>query len=787
MGEEAKFSSLEIIKTASLGQGSFGQVYKARCGGLLCAAKILHPELAAVNPVTAAAMPAEELHKLPVMRFESECHLMRNIHHPNIVQYLGMWQDPSVSEFPVLLMELMDENLTTFLNNRDQPLPFHTQVTICRDISLALSFLHSNGIIHRDLSSNNVLMIGDRAKITDFGMARLFSLDKKALLTENPGTNVYMPPEASGNNSNYDISIDCFSFGVLVIQIVTLLYPSPTEDYKPVKGKKDLLKRVPEKTRRQSHTDLMEVGHPLCHLALDCISDEPVGRPTAQDMCRTLEEMKESERFVESVKVNDLVRENRELKENAKAMKQQHAEEISSLNLSHSGALEKLKDCHSNEMQKLEELHTQKLIELQAQREKDVDYLQQLIKSKENEMKFLQHNHNHDIMKLEQSHAVHLQSAEDGKEEWRAKYRQAKDQMKKLKTRIDELEGNGTVKGGSVRQDTEGMRNGRRSSDVTINWNLRGKQAPQPLHREDSESVFCNDTLYVRPAFKRTVFAYHPRLDKWKEMPRCPHKHSSLAHINSTVFALGGRSDALEHLNSIYYLTEDSNPMNPGVQCPPHTENIMWKEADFRLPTKRCSPMVVTAGSSLVVAGGEGDESLLRKVEVMDTLTKPHTWSTAANLPEALIFSSAALCGGHIHFLGGVMGYIGAEKRCMFSCSMDNLLRSCTRGRDRKHKPLVNTWRTTPGPPVTNSTCVAFRGQLLSIGGNGADGKPTSAVYGFNAETGTWSIVSYMCMPRSKCFAAVLPGDEILHRDEVLVVGGNSTNGKTDTLELGTV
>ncbi len=71
-------------------------------------------------------------------------------------------------------MELMDMSLTSFLESPPAIPPFHTQVNICHDIAMALSFLHSHGIIHRDLSSNNILMIGDRrAKVTDFGMAKL--------------------------------------------------------------------------------------------------------------------------------------------------------------------------------------------------------------------------------------------------------------------------------------------------------------------------------------------------------------------------------------------------------------------------------------------------------------------------------------------------------------------------------------------------------------------------------------------------------------------------------------
>ena len=105
---------------------------------------------------------------------------MSAIRHPNIVQYLGMFRDTdteTVTHLPVLLMslmELMDDSLTHFLENSTQPIPYHIQINICHDITLALSFLHSNKIVHRDLSSNNVLLRGTTlAKVTDFGKARL--------------------------------------------------------------------------------------------------------------------------------------------------------------------------------------------------------------------------------------------------------------------------------------------------------------------------------------------------------------------------------------------------------------------------------------------------------------------------------------------------------------------------------------------------------------------------------------------------------------------------------------
>ena len=112
-------------------------------------------------------------HRLPFKRFEQECEVLHTLRHPNVIQYLGMYQDPDTN-LPVLLMELMDYNLTHFLNTSLQQIPFHIHVNFCLDIALALSFLHANKVIHRDLSSNNVLLISNiRAKVTDFGMATL--------------------------------------------------------------------------------------------------------------------------------------------------------------------------------------------------------------------------------------------------------------------------------------------------------------------------------------------------------------------------------------------------------------------------------------------------------------------------------------------------------------------------------------------------------------------------------------------------------------------------------------
>ena len=120
-------------------------------------------------------------------------------------------------------MKLMDDSLIHFLESSTQPIPYHIQVNISHDVALVLSFLHSNNIIHRDLSSNNVLLRENvLAKVTNFGMVRLG--DIKATRFTNtmcPGTDVYMPPEAAQDKPVYTEKIDYFSFGVIIARMLT--------------------------------------------------------------------------------------------------------------------------------------------------------------------------------------------------------------------------------------------------------------------------------------------------------------------------------------------------------------------------------------------------------------------------------------------------------------------------------------------------------------------------------------------------------------------------------------
>ena len=299
---EFHYQRVELIKTESLGIGSYGAVCKAMCDDLPCAAKILHPALFQFTAPQSTSV---------MRKFEQECHLLSAIKHPHIVQYLGIYNDPEF-KLPVLLMELMDESLTQFLERFCEPLPYHTEVNFCHHIALALSYLHSNGIVHRDISSNNVLLIaGSRAKVTDFGMVKLYNVNHSTAhltsLTQCPGTTVYMSPEALKDRPVYTDKLDCFSFGVLCVQIMTRQFPDPGDRFQVMaindpripSGRVQV--EVPEIKRRQSHIDMIDPTHPVLSVALDCLKDRDRERPSCHELCGRISTLKAAPKYTESM------------------------------------------------------------------------------------------------------------------------------------------------------------------------------------------------------------------------------------------------------------------------------------------------------------------------------------------------------------------------------------------------------------------------------------------------------------------------------------------------------
>lgn len=305
-----------------LGSGSHGSVVMATLDHLPCAAKILHPIYLSGT---------EHQVKNFAAHIEEKCKLLRDLKHPSIVQFLGLVQD-HLTQRPILLMELMEESLTSFLDHSSTPVPYHIQVDIVQSIALALAYLHNNHIIHKDLSSNNVLInAGSQAKVTDFSMSKIADITPSkshGLTTQFPGVLVFMPPEALRPKPRYTDKVDTFSTGVLTIQTITRNFPSPTDsemildDPTAPTGEKIVL--IPEVERRKHDISQVPSTHPLLPIACSCLKDHGIDRPSATQLCQSLAKLKTSSEYEESIAVKQ--RQTLTLSQTTASLKEQQRE-----------------------------------------------------------------------------------------------------------------------------------------------------------------------------------------------------------------------------------------------------------------------------------------------------------------------------------------------------------------------------------------------------------------------------------------------------------------------------
>ena len=180
--------------------------------GIVCAGKKIHTILLDSDNIGVQSISA---------KYIQECQLMSDLRHPNITQFLGVCFLPDC-QLPVLVTERLDGNLDDLLETVSN-IPLILKLSLLKDIARGLHYLHSHDpqIIHRDLTAKNVLLNSSLvAKITDLGNSRIVNIQPGQLaqtLSQNPGTLMYMAPEALTVGARYGPSLDIFSFGHLGI------------------------------------------------------------------------------------------------------------------------------------------------------------------------------------------------------------------------------------------------------------------------------------------------------------------------------------------------------------------------------------------------------------------------------------------------------------------------------------------------------------------------------------------------------------------------------------------
>src|SRR3954453_12977561 len=164
-----------------------------------------------------------------VERFRREARSVAALSHPNVVTVIDRGEQDG-RQF--IVFEYIDgENLKQLIERRGAA-PVKTALELAKQIGLALSFAHQQGLIHRDVKPQNVLLNGDgTAKVTDFGIAR--SLDVQHGMTQTGtvlGTSDYIAPEQA-QGQRVDEQTDIYSLGVVLYELLTSEVPFPGENF----------------------------------------------------------------------------------------------------------------------------------------------------------------------------------------------------------------------------------------------------------------------------------------------------------------------------------------------------------------------------------------------------------------------------------------------------------------------------------------------------------------------------------------------------------------------------
>ena len=274
----------EASKPIILGTGSYATVQELEYFGLKCAGKKIHDVL---------SMAESKGVSYPISRFQDECEILSKLRHPNIVQFLGV-HFQSREGLPLLVMEFLPMNLTSVIEKYGV-MQKETSFSILHDIALGLHYLHSqpSPIIHRDLTSNNVLLTSNMtAKISDLGMAKVLDLNPLQIsrMTQNPGTPAYMPPEVMVAKPIYDVSVDEFSYGILMIHLFSGKWPEP-QIVKAITEGNSLI-AVSEADRRKIFLKAIGDDHPLMPLIKKCIQDNFKERAHSSEILQKVSKVK---------------------------------------------------------------------------------------------------------------------------------------------------------------------------------------------------------------------------------------------------------------------------------------------------------------------------------------------------------------------------------------------------------------------------------------------------------------------------------------------------------------
>ncbi|KAH9745808.1 putative LRR receptor-like serine/threonine-protein kinase [Citrus sinensis] len=256
-----------------VGEGGFGSVYK----GILSDGTVI-----AVKQLSSKSRQGNR-------EFVNEIGMISAQQHPNLVKLYGCCVEGNQL---LLVYEYMKNNcLSRAIFGKDTEnrlkLDWPTRKKICIGIARGLAYLHEDSrikIVHRDIKTSNVLLDKDlNAKISDFGLAKLYEEDKTHISTRIAGTIGYMAPEYA-MRGYLTSKADVYSFGVVTLEIVS---GKSNTNYRPNEDFVYLLDWLVDTSLGSEYSS--EEAMAMLNVALLCTNASPTLRPTMSQVVSMLE------------------------------------------------------------------------------------------------------------------------------------------------------------------------------------------------------------------------------------------------------------------------------------------------------------------------------------------------------------------------------------------------------------------------------------------------------------------------------------------------------------------
>ena len=258
-----------------LGGGGMSRVYLAE-------------ELALGRQVVIKVLPPDLAAAINVERFRREIQLAARLQHPHVVPLLAAGQAGELLYYTMPFIE--GESLRSQLSRQGE-LPVTEAVRYLRDVVDALAYAHEQGVLHRDIKPDNVMLSRHHALVTDFGVAKALSeaADQAGASGFTSagvamGTPAYMAPEQAAADPTIDHRADIYSVGAMAYEMLT--------GHPPFSGRtpQQLLAAHVSRAPEPVNTVRATVPADLAAIVMRCLEKRPADRwQSAEDLLRALE------------------------------------------------------------------------------------------------------------------------------------------------------------------------------------------------------------------------------------------------------------------------------------------------------------------------------------------------------------------------------------------------------------------------------------------------------------------------------------------------------------------